>query len=87
MKVLTANCLLTGHPLWYSSDRTWKEDMKKALAVTSSEECSYLTRIAEKAVANNEIIGALWIDVRDSNGILSALRLRERIRACGPTVV
>ena len=43
-------------------------------------------RIGEIAEANQEVIGASLIEVEDRDGVLTPIKMREAIRAKGPTV-
>jgi Protein of unknown function (DUF2849) len=85
MKVLTANGLSDGEALFYTSTG-WVREFQKADTADSPEAESHLATIGALAYANNEVIDVNLIDVVRKDNKLFALRLRERIRAEGPTI-
>lgn len=86
MKVLTANRLADGEALFYAANG-WNRDFQKSQVAESGEAESHLATIGALAYANNEVVDVNLIDVtRTRDGRLHALRLRERIRAEGPTI-
>ena len=78
MKVLTANRLSDGIAVWFSS-HGWTTDIAKATSVSDAEGEARL-------YANNEVIDVNVVDAELANGNLAAVKLRERIRAAGPTI-
>ncbi len=85
MKVLTANRLTDGEAQFYSSSG-WVGEFQKSEVADTAEAESRLATIGALAYANNEVIDVNLIDVVRKDGKLHALRLRERIRAEGPTI-
>lgn len=86
MKTLTANRLSDGEALFYSPTG-WVRDFQKSEVAECADEESRLASIGALAYANNEVVDVNLIDVaRNKDGRLHALRLRERIRAEGPTI-
>lgn len=85
MKILTANRLTDGVAQFYSGNG-WVSDIQKAEVADSAEAESRLATIGALAYANNEVIDVNLIDVVRKDNKLFALRLRERIRAEGPTI-
>lgn len=85
MKVLTANRLTDGEAVWFSHGRGWAETIDVAeLAADKAAEAA-LEQIGKAALANNEVVDVELIDVDLVEGVIRPLRLRERIRAAGPT--
>ena len=84
MKVLTANRLTDGEAVWYSGDR-WAETIDGADLASDKEGEARLQAIGAAAFAANEVVDAELIDVALANGAIEPLRLREKIRAAGPS--
>jgi len=85
MKILTANRLTDGIAVWYA-DGGWAETVDHAdLAHDKSAE-DRLEAIGAKAYADNEVVDVNLIDVTVVDGLVEAVRLREKIRAAGPTI-
>lgn len=86
MKVLTANRLSDGEALFYAGT-AWVREFQKSEVAENADAESRLATVGALAYANNEVIDVNLIDVtRNKDGRLHALRLRERIRAEGPTI-
>ena len=86
MKVLTANRLSDGIAVWYSPDNGWDTDIAQAELVSDAAGEARLTAIGAEAYARNEVIDVNVVDAELANGNLAAVKLRERIRAAGPTI-
>ena len=86
MKVLTANRLSDGEAVWYSAKAGWRQKIVDADVSSDAESEAKLAAIGAAAYANNEVIDVNIIDVANENGRLVAVKLRERIRANGPTI-
>lgn len=85
MKVLTANRLADGEAVWYAANHCWSETIEGAeLALDAAAE-QKLEAIGAASVANNAVVDVNLIDVRLSDGAILPVRLREQIRAAGPT--
>jgi Protein of unknown function (DUF2849) len=85
MKVLTANRLSDGIAVWHSA-QGWSTDIAKAESVSDADGEARLNAIGAAASANNEVIDVNVVDAELANGKLAAVKLRERIRAAGPTI-
>jgi len=85
MKVLTANRLIDGEAVWYGSDQEWHETIDYAEVAHDKEAEERLERVGKDAFARNEVVDVDLIDVQLLEGEIRPLRLRERIRATGPT--
>jgi Protein of unknown function (DUF2849) len=85
MKVLTANRLSDGEAVWFSADRIWSETICGAeLALDKASE-ERLADIGKAAFLGNLVLDVELIDVNVVDGAIVPSRLRERIRAAGPT--
>lgn len=85
MKVLTANRLVDGEAVWFSAGAGWIEVIDGAEIARDTENEEKLRQIGERAAANNEVVDVDLIDVDLDGGVIVPKRLRERIRAAGPT--
>jgi len=88
MKVLTANRLTDGIAVWFADNGKWVETFapsKVALSDADIEALETERAHAQAAQAAQEIVDVALIDVALENGAYAPLRLRERIRAAGPT--
>ncbi|MHC5654706.1 DUF2849 domain-containing protein [Stappia sp. ICDLI1TA098] len=86
MKALTANRLIDGEVVWLGRSGSWVEtlDLCRLLETTDAE--ADAEAFAARAVAEREVVEPYLIDLaRKEDGSLSPVRLRERIRATGPT--
>lgn len=85
VKVLTANRLRDGEAVWFGADGSWIETLEGAEVAETPELVEALEAIAARDIAANLVIDVAIIDVRSVDGALRPVRLRERIRAAGPT--
>ena len=85
MKVLTANRLTDGEAVWYSA-KGWVREFEACEVAENADAESRLATIGAMAYANNEVVDVNLIDVALKDGRLTAQRLRERIRADGPSI-
>ncbi len=85
MKILTANRLTDGECLWWGNG-AWNETIEGAELAADKEAEARLDAIGKAAFAANFVLDVAIIDVELVDGAIRPLRLRERIRAAGPTV-
>jgi len=85
MKVLTANRLIDGEAVWFSTAHRWSETIADAEIAAGKATEEHLEAIAKAATENNEVVDAMLIDVQLADSEIRPLRLREQIRAAGPT--
>jgi hypothetical protein len=85
-QVLTANRLTDGIAVWYDRDGKWNEWIGRSVVASSKEEAERLEIIGKKAFAANEVLDVNLVEVEEVEGRIVPLRLRERIRAEGPTI-
>ncbi|MBX9457822.1 MAG: DUF2849 domain-containing protein [Rhizobium sp.] len=85
-QVLTANRLTDGIAVWYDRDGKWNEWIGRSVVASSKEEAERLEAIGKQAFAKNEVLDVNLVEVEELEGQIRPLRLRERIRAEGPTI-
>lgn len=85
MKILTANRLIDGEAVWFAGDRSWSETIDHAAIAADKDAEARLEAIGKAAHENNEVVDVALVDVEVVDGIPVPIRLRERIRAAGPT--
>jgi hypothetical protein len=85
-KVLTANRLTDGIAVWLDANGVWVTSLQAALVARHAEAVTALEAIGKKSYADNLVVDVAVVEVQETNGVLWPLRLRERIRAQGPTM-
>ena len=85
-KVLTANRLGDGICVWLDAAGVWTERLQEALVARHAEAVASLEAIGKRDFAENKVVDVNVIDVHEVNGEIRPLRLRERIRAAGPSI-
>ncbi len=85
-KVLTANRLIDGVAVWLDANGQWIEDLQGALVARHPEAVASLEAIGKRDFAENRVVDVAVVDVQEQDGKLWPIRLRERIRAQGPTM-
>jgi hypothetical protein len=85
VKILTANRLTDGEAVWFSKAERWSEFMADSELAADAAAEARLEAIGKAAVDNNEVVDVNLIDVQLIAGVIKPVRLREQIRAAGPT--
>ena len=85
MKILTANRLTDGEAVWLAADHAWVESIQNAEVVDDAAGEEKLERAGRAAYLKNEVVDVNLIDVTLVDGVIRPNRLREQIRAAGPT--
>jgi hypothetical protein len=85
MKILTANRLTDGEAVWYGASQKWSETIDGSEIVTDKAGEARLEALGQAAYAADEVVDVNLVDVDVVDGTITPLRLRERIRAAGPT--
>jgi hypothetical protein len=85
-KVLTANRLTDGIAVWLDEAGEWATTLKGARVARDAAAVAALEAIGKQAYADNKVVDVNVIDVQETENGLWPLRLRERIRAEGPTM-
>lgn len=84
MKVLTANRLTDGEAVWYSGSQ-WIETLAGSEIARDKAAEARLEAIGHAAYVNDEVVDVNLIDIDLVDGEIVPNRLREKIRAAGPT--
>ena len=85
-KVLTANRFTDGIAVWLDAAGNWSEDLQTALVARHAEAVASIEEIGKRDFAANKVVDLAVIDVQDVDGRIWPTRVRERIRAAGPTI-
>ena len=85
-KVLTANRLTDGIAVWLGANGQWLENIDNALIARHEEAADALSHAGKSAFNDNLVVDVDLIDVEEVEGDIYPVRLRERIRAAGPTI-
>lgn len=85
-KIITANDLVDGNVIYLTADGEWSETPKNAAIAIDAEEEKGLLALAQKSVTANRVIDPQPIPVSRDAGTVAPQKLREQIRATGPTV-
>jgi hypothetical protein len=85
-KVLTANRLTDGIAVWLDANGQWTERLQEAFVARHAEAVEALETAGKQAFASNLVVDVNVIEIEEKGGKLRPLRLRERIRAEGPTI-
>ena len=80
--VLTANDILTGRIVWWST-RGWSEDFGRAVRASTRDEREALESIASIEELNCGVVGAVPVTLDDEG---APAGLRERRRLAGPSI-
>ncbi len=84
-KVLTANRLTDGIAVWLGANGQWLDHIDDALIARHAEAVAALEAAGQAAFHDNRVLDVAVIDVEEVDGEIYPVRLRERIRAAGPT--
>ena len=85
-KVLTANRLSDGISVWLDASGNWVESLQDAFIARHAEAVTALEATGKAAFADNKVVDVNVIDIEEIAGVLRPLRMRERVRAEGPTI-
>jgi hypothetical protein len=85
-KVLTANRLSDGVSVWLGSDGEWTRSLKDALLARHDDAAVALEAAGAQALDDNRVVDVNLIEVEETPRGPRPFRLRERIRAQGPTI-
>ena len=84
-QVLTANRLVVGEVVYWNRAHGWVQRLQDAEVLADSEAEATLARAAEW-VQKREVVAPYLFDVRLEHGVVMPVKVREAIRAAGPTV-
>ncbi len=85
MKILTANRLVDGVAVWLAADHSWAASIHAAEIARDAAIEEKLERAGRAALCKNEVVDVELVDIELVAGAIRPVRLRERIRAAGPT--
>lgn len=85
-EIVIANRLRDGLVVFMGIEKKWVERAEDCAPAEDAEAAAELMSISELAETNQEVIGASLIEVEDRDGVLTPIKMREAIRAKGPTV-
>lgn len=85
MQVLTANRLADGEAVWLAADHSWADAIDAAEIARDASAAERLARIGEASRLANAVVDVTLIEIDLVAGRIAPKRLRERIRAAGPT--
>jgi len=83
-EILTANALVSGATVYLTAEGSWVENIDRA-RVFGPDEADERDHLIDKARADHRLIGIEIERAAQADGKVVAERLRERIRAEGPT--
>ena len=84
--VLTANRLSDGIAVWYGANGTWSESIQESEVSKDAARVAELEAIGKKAFADNQVLDVNMVEVAVAAGVITPLRMREKIRAAGPSI-
>lgn len=84
-QIITANRLSDGLVIFLASGGRWTQVVAEAEVLTTPEEAEAALAIGRQAVADRYLVDPVAIEIRETAEGPWPLRLRERIRAFGPT--
>lgn len=85
-QVATANRLDDGAVVFLAHDAGWTESLDAVWLARDAAEAAVILDCAESSVANRIVVGPYLIEVELDGGRARPVKLREAIRAGGPTV-
>lgn len=85
MKVITANRLLNGDVVWLGDNGSWVERIALAKVFEGKEAAALGLAEGMEAERNQLVVSVYEMDVTAEDGVVVPVRLREKIRATGPT--
>ena len=95
-RAITANRLGDGSVVYLTRDGGWSGHIGDSLVSgapdetgadqTGADQTGRMKAAGERAERSQQVIGACFIDVAVEGGLIRPVRLREAIRAGGPTV-
>ncbi|WP_420418153.1 DUF2849 domain-containing protein [Pacificispira sp.] len=86
LKALKANRLIDGEAVWLTEAGGWSDRVSAARTEGDAEGHAALEQIGVQATADSIVVNAELIDVEIRDGAPVPTKLKERIRALGPTV-
>ncbi len=85
-QVMTANRLTDGLAVYCRSDGSWSPDIALAAGAHDDAGREKLHLHGQQSAEDHHVVDPYFIDAVIADGLFEPVRLRERIRASGPTV-
>ena len=85
-RVLTANRLSDGIAVWLGANGEWTVSLKEAFLARHEDAVAAIEAAGEQALADNRVVDVNVIEIEETPAGPRPYRLRERIRADGPTI-
>ncbi|MEE3326266.1 MAG: DUF2849 domain-containing protein [Myxococcota bacterium] len=85
-QVMIANRLRDGIVVFLGTEHQWVEQLSACSPAEDETEEAALTRLGNEAADRQEIVDPNLIEVEQKDGALRAVKMREDMRAKGPTV-
>lgn len=85
-QVVVANRLRDGIVVFLGTGGEWVERVEECAPAADAEGGARLLAAGEQAAAEQLVVGPELIDVEECGGALTPVKMREAIRARGPTV-
>ena len=85
-QILTAYGLLTGRVLWLTEDGAWSPRIGDARVSDSESDMAEMAAAGKTAHTAHEVFDIYPVDIAAEPGPPRPVKMRERIRALGPTI-
>lgn len=85
-QVITASRLRDGAVVFVGPEQRWVERLSEANVFPDNESAAGALHTAQIDEAGNVVLDVYTVDVTERSGVVRPVRLREAIRAQGPTV-
>ena len=85
MKIVTANRLIDGEVVWLGAGNAWVGQVSEALVLEGKDDVAAALAAGAASADRRQVVDVYEIDVIEEEGQLVPVRLREKIRAKGPT--
>ncbi|MCH2185905.1 DUF2849 domain-containing protein [Myxococcota bacterium] len=85
-QIVIANRLRDGLVVFLGNEKQWVLQVRDCSPATDENHAAELLSFAEAAEANQEIVGPSLIEVEIREGVPTPIKMREAIRALGPTI-
>jgi hypothetical protein len=86
LQAMTANRLVDGIVVFLAEDGSWSERAQDCRIARTADEAAALTAVAEAAATAGVVVGPYLMEVVVTPQGAVPAKLRERIRALGPSV-
>lgn len=85
-QLVVANRLTDGVVVYLTTEGDWSKSIEHGHVASSDADAEALLGIATRAARDQFVVDPYLIDTKEDGGSRRPTRLRERIRAAGPTV-